>query len=93
MSVTVVLPAPLKVLARGETEVELEPRAATVGAVLSALRAELPAVYDRIVTEQGEIRPHINVFVGTEDIRWSGGLATPVPAGGEVVVIPSVSGG
>jgi molybdopterin converting factor small subunit len=89
----VVLPAPLAALARGRAQVELEPGAATVGGVLSALKSELPAVYDRIVTEQGEIRPHINVFVGTEDIRWSGGMATPVAAGAEVVVIPSVSGG
>ena len=88
-----VLPAPLFPLARGSTCVELAPGASTVGEALALLRGELPGVYDRIVTEQGDIRPHINVFVGTDDIRWSGGLDTPVADGAEIIVIPSVSGG
>ena len=43
--------------------------------------------------EQREFRPHVNVFVDRADIRWSGGLDTPLPRGSELVVLPSVSGG
>jgi molybdopterin synthase sulfur carrier subunit len=64
-----------------------------VGAALQALREDYPAVYDRVVTERREVRPHVNVFVGREDIRWSGGLGTPLTDGSEVVILPSVSGG
>ena len=88
-----VIPGPLRALARGSTRIELEGGAGSGREALDALRAELPAVYDRLLTEQGELRPHINVFVGTEDIRWSGGLATPVTEGSEIVVLPSVTGG
>ena len=67
--------------------------AATVGEVFEALRATHPAVYDRVFTDQGELRPHVNVFVGRDDIRWSGGMDTPVSAGAEVTILPAVSGG
>jgi molybdopterin converting factor small subunit len=50
-------------------------------------------VRDRILTEQGEVRPHVNVFVGDQSIRDTGGLATPVPDGAEIAIIPAVSGG
>ena len=35
----------------------------------------------------------LNVFVGTESSRWSGGLTTPVPDGAEIAILPAVSGG
>jgi molybdopterin converting factor small subunit len=65
----------------------------TVRQALTQLGSRLPAVHDRIFTEQGELRPHVNVFVGKTDIRWSGGLETPVNEGAELVILPSVSGG
>jgi len=46
-----------------------------------------------VLTEQGDVRPHVNVFVGTESSRWGGGLAMPVPDGAEVSILPAVSGG
>ena len=48
---------------------------------------------DPIITELGEVRPHINIFVDGENIRDSGRLDTPVRDGAEVFVIPAVSGG
>jgi molybdopterin converting factor small subunit len=45
------------------------------------------------VTEQGQIRPHINVFVVTEDVRYTGGLATRITAGGAISILPAVSAG
>ncbi len=93
MSVRVVLPAQLRELAGGRASVHLEGSPGTVEEALDALRATLPGVYDRVVTERRELRPHINVFVGAEDIRWSGGLGTPLDEGSEVVILPAVSGG
>ena len=89
-----VVPAALRELTgdRGELTVEAGD-AATVGEVFARLKAAYPALYDRIVDERGEVREHVNVFVGGEEIRWTGGLATPVAAGAEVQVIRSVSGG
>lgn len=98
MSVVVVLPSQLRDLVGGHGRVEVqvgagEASATTVAATFDALREAHPAVYERIVTERRELRPHVNVFVGRDDIRWSGGFDAVVPDGAEVVVLPSVSGG
>jgi len=93
VSVTLVVPGPLRDLTGGRSTVGLEVDHVTVGQAFEALRAELPALYDRIFTEQRELRPHINVFVDAADIRWSGGLDTPIDGSSEVVILPSVSGG
>lgn len=93
MSVTVVLPSQLRELAGGRASLDLDGRPTTVAEALEALRTAAPGVYDRVVTERRELRPHINVFVGREDIRWSGGLGTPLGEESEVVILPAVSGG
>lgn len=93
MSLTLVLPGPLRDLNGGRASLEIPGAPATVGDALGVLRERNRSVYDRLVTERGEIRPHVNVFVGVDDIRWSGGLATPLVEGKELVVLPSVSGG
>jgi len=92
VAVTVTLPAQLRPLAGGLAALTLDD-AGTVGEALATLRAEFPAVYDRLATEQGEVRPHVNLFVNGDEIRRSGGLDTPLPPGGEIFVLPSVSGG
>lgn len=88
-----VLPGPLRDLNGGEPRLRLEGRPATVGEALAALREARPAVYERLVTERGELRPHVNLFVGTRDVRRAGGLDTPLPEDAEIQVIPAVSGG
>jgi molybdopterin converting factor small subunit len=48
---------------------------------------------DRVVTEQAQIRPHLNLFFGNEDVRYTGGLQTPIPDGAEIAIIPAICGG
>ena len=91
--VTVVLPAQLRELVGGRGTIALDGGAGTLASTLLRLRERHPAVYRGICTEQGEIRPHVNVFVGREDVRWCGGLDAWVDEGSEVLVITSVSGG
>ena len=90
---TFVLPASIAALADGRTRLDVEGSDATVAGAFAALRSLFPGAYDRVLTERKELRPHVNVFVGAEDIRWTGGLSTPLREGSEVYVLPSVSGG
>lgn len=46
-----------------------------------------------MTTEQDKIRKHINVFIADENIRYTGGLMSPVTAGAEISIIPAMSGG
>jgi molybdopterin converting factor small subunit len=93
VSATVILPGALRSLAGDRPALEVTGEPKTVREVFADVRASHPAVWDRVFTEQGELRPHVNVFVGRDDIRWSGGMDTPVSAGAEVTILPAVSGG
>lgn len=91
---TVVLPAALRQYSGGVSSVEV-PAAECVdlASVLDALDAECPALARRIRDEQGELRRFVNVYVDGEDARQCGGLAAPVSARAEVLVLPSIAGG
>jgi hypothetical protein len=54
-----------------------------------------PGLRDRVTNERGALRPHVNVFVGDEAVRFLGGLAAPLPmaASVEISIVPAVSGG
>lgn len=93
MSITVRIPSYLAGFADGQNVITVHDRAADVRSLLRALWQLHPALQDRVVDEQGEIRQHINVFVGSEAIRLTGNQETPVPDGVEVMIVPAVSGG
>jgi molybdopterin synthase sulfur carrier subunit len=93
MAVTFFVPGPLRRFAHGRSSVVVEPAPATVGEALEALWRECPGIRDRVITEQAQIREHINVFVGSENIRYTGGLETPLAEGAEISIIPAISGG
>ena len=91
MSVTVRIPTTLRPLAGGSSEVSVE--GATVGDVLKALDAAHPGFNDRLLDDDGNLRKFVNVFVADDDVRFLDGLATPVPDGETVAIIPAVAGG
>ena len=91
--ITFHIPGPLRTFAQGSSEVQVQAEAATVFDALEALWGACPGIRDRVVTEQGQIREHINIFVGKENIRYTGGLATPVTRGSEISIVPAISGG
>lgn len=93
MPLTFVISGPLRELAGNRSEVRVGGDAASVSDALSLLWRECPAFRDRVVTERGELRPHLNIFVDGESIRYSGGFGTPVRDGSEIVILPALSGG
>ena len=93
MPVTVYIPVPLREFCEGKSKVEIEESPVTLAGALAALWTVFPGLRDRIVTEQGVIRQHINIFIGNEDVRFTGGLATPIPADAEISIVPSITGG
>ena len=93
MVVVFLIPSPLRPFTEGASRVPLQVSAATVAEALQGLWTRYPGLRDRVVTEQGEVREYVNIFVGEENIRDSGGLATPVRDGCEIMIVPSVAGG
>lgn len=101
---TLHLPAALAPYAGGQRRLLVSPPATaggdrpdagmtTVAVVLSAVGDQHPGVRQRVLTDTGQLRPHVNVFVNGESIRYLDGLSTAVAADDEVWVIPAVSGG
>ncbi len=93
MAVRFLIPGPLQPFANGRPAVAIEASPRTVGDALAALGALHPGLRERVVTEQGAVRPHVNVFVADVNIRDAQGLATRVPEGCEIAILPAVSGG
>ena len=90
MGVTIKIPAQLRTLTGNEAETEVE--GSSVGEALDALYERFDGLRDRI-TEDGELRRFVNVYVSGEDIRFGEGLDTPVGEGDEITILPAVAGG
>jgi sulfur-carrier protein len=90
MAVTVKIPTQLRAAADGEAEAQVD--GTTVGEVLDALFDQFGELRDRI-WDDGGLRRFVNVYLAGEDIRFLDGLATPVPDGSELTILPAVAGG
>jgi molybdopterin synthase sulfur carrier subunit len=93
MSVTFNIPGVFRGFAAGKSQVEVGQTVTTLSEALEALWAQCPGMRDRVITEQGLVREHISVFIGSEDVRYLGGLTARVPPGAEISIVPAVSGG
>lgn len=93
MPVTFHVSGALRSFAGGSDRIEIDSSPETVGDALEALWTIYPGLRDRVANEQGQIREHVNVFVGPENVRYTGGLTTPVRAGSEISILHAVSGG
>jgi len=91
MSVIVRVPTTLRTLTAGESEVAVE--GATVSEVLESLESAHPGFRERILDGEGNLRRFVNVFVSDDDVRFIDGLASPVPEGETVSIVPAVAGG
>jgi MoaD family protein len=90
-NVTVHIPMLLRPFVDGAEVVTTE--GDTVGAALERIGAEHPGFLQRIVVNADELRPYVNVFVGTDNVRSAAGLDTPLTEGDVVSIIPAVAGG
>lgn len=87
------IPGALREFTAGHSRVEIEHAPSTLADALAVLWILYPGARDRVVNEQGQVREHINIFVGSENMRYTGGLASPISAGCEISIVPAVSGG
>ena len=93
MSIVVELPNALRPYAAGSARVVIDEPVASVEDALMALARRGPGVIDRVMTEQGDVRQHVNVFIDDDDSRFLGGLAAPVRDGSTITILAAVSGG
>ncbi|HVC85759.1 MAG TPA: ubiquitin-like small modifier protein 1 [Solirubrobacteraceae bacterium] len=91
MAVTVKIPTQLRAVTGGVSEARVE--GGTVAEVLDGLFAQFGELRERISDEDGTLRRFVNVYLAGEDIRFLDGVATSVPDGAELTILPAVAGG
>lgn len=82
------IPQPL--LSYTEQRQTVEATGATVGELLADLDRRFPGLRFRVVDEQGQLRPHVRVFVNRSQVRR---LDAPLRDADEVHVFQALSGG
>jgi len=64
----------------------------TLAELFSDLDSRHPGLAERLV-EGGALRRFVNVYLNDEDVRFLGGIDTPVADGDDVTILPAVAGG
>ncbi len=65
----------------------------TIADVIRDLLRRKPALEGHILDDDGQLLPHVMVFLDGRDIRHLSGLETPVDSEAELFVFPPVAGG
>jgi molybdopterin converting factor small subunit len=91
MSVKVRIPSPLRNYTNGADVIEVE--GASVGEALNNLKGKAPGIETRLFKGPNQLNRFVNVYLNDEDIRFQKNLDTPVPAGGEISIVPAIAGG
>src|ERR1700731_2679672 len=87
----VLIPTPLRQYAGKQDAVELA--GATVGEVLNQLTGQYQDLRRQLYSDEGKLRSFVNVYLNDEDIRYLKKEATPVAAGGTLLIVPCIAGG
>jgi MoaD family protein len=90
MAIEVRIPTILRSYTGGAKAVEGS--GATLDELLNNLDAAHGGLRDRLVDGE-KLRRFVNVYLNDEDVRFLGGLETPVKDGDTVTVLPAVAGG
>jgi molybdopterin synthase sulfur carrier subunit len=90
MAIEVRIPTILRTYTDGAKTVE--GLGGTIAELIDDLDTRYGGLRDRLEDESG-LRRFVNVYLNDEDVRFLGGLETPVKDGDTVTVLPAVAGG
>ena len=74
-----------------EIKVDVQPR--TVRDALNELWNRHTGLRDRVLTEQGDVRQHVNIFVNSSVVRRDEVLDMSLDGATDICIMPAVSGG
>jgi MoaD family protein len=85
------IPSPLRPYADGASELQIQ--AENVGQAIDELTEKYPSLRTHLFSEEGELRPFVNLFLNEEDVRHLQGQQTPLQDGDKLMILPSIAGG
>ena len=89
--ITIFIPTPLRRFAGENTSVNVQ--ANNVAEAIRSLISVHPSLTPYIYDEQEQIRKHVRLYLGEDDIREKDGISTLLKDGDELSIIPAIAGG
>jgi molybdopterin synthase sulfur carrier subunit len=65
----------------------------TLGELFADLDTRHEGLCGRLVGDDGSLNRFVNVYLNDEDVRFLGGIETPMSDGDVVTILPAVAGG
>ena len=91
MAIEVRIPTILRSYTGGDKAVDAK------GETLDDLFADLDTRHQglraKLVADEGSLNRFVNVYLNDEDVRFLGGISTPLNDGDVVTILPAVAGG
>jgi len=91
MAIEVRVPTILRNYTDGEKSVD--GKGDTLGDLFADLDSRHQGLRERLVGNDGALNRFVNVYLNDEDVRFLGGVETPVTDGDVVTILPAVAGG
>jgi len=88
---TVFIPAVLRPSVGGVKSLEVG--GDSIRTVVDGLIERHPSLGGQLLTDEGDLNRFVNVYVNGLDVRYLGGLDTPVAEADEVRLLPAMAGG
>ena len=85
------IPSPLRAYTNGQAEVAVEGE--NVGQVMESLIQSHPDLRQHLFNGHGELRPFVNLYLNSEDVRHLQVMDTPVNEHDRLMIVPSIAGG
>jgi molybdopterin converting factor small subunit len=90
MAIDVRIPTILRPYTKDQKSVQAT--GSSLGALIADLDLNYAGIGERLL-EDGALRRFINIYINDEDVRFLGGLDSPVKDGDSVTILPAVAGG
>ena len=91
MAIEARIPTILRSYTGGEKSVTGEGQ--TLGDLFADLDSRHDGLRQRLVADDGGLNRFVNVYLNDEDVRFLGGIETPLSDGDVVTILPAVAGG
>ena len=88
---TLTIPTPLRPYTQGTKNIDLH--STDVRGAVKEIASKFPDLDPHLFTEDGNLRPYVNLFVNDEDVRHLQGLDTELQVQDRLRIIPSIAGG
>jgi adenylyltransferase/sulfurtransferase len=89
--VRVHVPLPLRSLVAGSPTMRVE--ATSIEGALKAVQAACPPLAERLLTDDGRVRPYVNLFLDGRDVRGLEDDERRIDAPADLTIVPSIAGG